>query len=82
MREAIAIAERLRLKVTQESFERGQNAAPVTLSIGVAAMVPDMANGSELFRRADQALLEAKRLGRNRTRSVPHDAGARRAAGS
>lgn len=81
LREAIAIAERLRLKVTQAAFERDRNAAPVTLSIGVAAMGPKMANSAELFQRADQALLAAKRLGRNRTRSVAHDAGAREAVG-
>ena len=43
---------------------------PVTLSVGVAAMIPDAINdGDSLIRNADQALYQAKRNGRNQVRT-------------
>lgn len=39
---------------------------PITLSAGVAQMTPEMTEPDELLHSADQALLQAKRNGRNR----------------
>jgi diguanylate cyclase (GGDEF)-like protein len=53
------IAESLRSRIE----ERGD----VTASLGVATQVPSRdGNADELVKRADEALYEAKRLGRNR----------------
>jgi len=56
------LADRLR-KAVQAQFE-GEPA--VTLSVGVADIQPGMKNRSTLFSKADRALYEAKRQGRNR----------------
>lgn len=58
------IAEDLRRAVERHPFEHGVP-VPVTVSLGVALRGPD--EGFEaLFKRADEALYEAKRAGRNR----------------
>lgn len=58
--EAMARAERLRLR-----FVRADS--PLTISLGVAAMIPHPdIEAAELLRRADTALYRAKRKGRNR----------------
>ena len=57
-------AEDLRRAVERHPFEHGVP-VPVTVSLGVALRGPD--EGFEaLFKRADEALYEAKRAGRNR----------------
>jgi diguanylate cyclase (GGDEF)-like protein len=38
---------------------------PVTVSLGVASLVPGTEIAEELVRRADERLYEAKRAGRN-----------------
>jgi predicted signal transduction protein with EAL and GGDEF domain len=55
------MAERIRLTVETFPFDTGT----VTVSIGTAQLSDDNSFGS-LFRRADKALYEAKRHGRNR----------------
>ncbi|HEV8320408.1 MAG TPA: sensor domain-containing diguanylate cyclase [Myxococcota bacterium] len=65
---ARAIAERIRRSVADTAFEPGGGApCQVTLSCGVAVLRDDdSADGASLVSRADQALLAAKRSGRNR----------------
>jgi two-component system, cell cycle response regulator len=65
---ARAVAERIRERVEATPFvvHRGQRALPVTVSIGVAAREPSDTSAPDLLRRADEALYEAKRDGRNR----------------
>lgn len=64
---ALAAAEKLRLRVRQKvTHHRGQDLA-ITVSLGVAVMQPGQPlEPDELVRRADQALYQAKRGGRDR----------------
>lgn len=78
MTPALALAERLRT-----SLARSEDGQPITVSIGVAAFEPRPGapppDPAQLMARADGALYEAKRAGRNRTVAAPsaaseHDA--------
>lgn len=64
---AYSVAERLRSGVEQELFHHGGQTIAVQLSIGLATVAPAETAGT-LFDRADQALLAAKRAGRNQVR--------------
>jgi two-component system, cell cycle response regulator len=65
---AAMVAERLRRRVAAEPFSINQGARniPVTLSIGLAALRGPDDGSASLLKRADQALYQAKREGRNR----------------
>jgi diguanylate cyclase (GGDEF)-like protein len=63
---ALQIAERIRLKVAQTPFAWEQHATPVTVSIGVGVLSPEIDQVETLVTRADQAMYHAKRKGRNR----------------
>lgn len=64
---AHVVAERIRLAVEAMSFEVNGQRVPVTISIGVAAVLPDAADNSrDLIKLADAALYQAKADGRNR----------------
>ena len=65
--EASVLAERLRAIVaaTPVVFTNAE-ACPLTISIGVAARVPGDTDVRDLLRRADDAMYDAKRGGRNR----------------
>lgn len=65
-------AERLRAQIEDFPFQDGdaQPAGRVTVSIGVAAYPADAITKQELIQAADQALLRAKREGRNRVRAA------------
>lgn len=45
----------------------------LTVSIGVASFLPEMASVSDVIKKADLALYQAKAMGRNRTVSADHD---------
>ena len=60
------IAEQLRLAITGVAVVEGDRRAPLTISIGVAAWHPGEASWTEMLQRADAALYQAKREGRNR----------------
>jgi diguanylate cyclase (GGDEF)-like protein len=62
------IAERLRRLIAEHRFEYDGQRLPVSISIGVAGWEPTVADGTELFRRADAALYAAKHAGRNQVR--------------
>jgi diguanylate cyclase (GGDEF)-like protein len=60
------LAERLRASVESSSFVFEGQRMPVTISIGVAAFNPELAEAVSLVEAADAALYEAKRSGRNK----------------
>jgi diguanylate cyclase (GGDEF)-like protein len=63
---ATILAERIRKKVAEEPIQTDDGVVKVTVSVGVAALDPDMRSTGDLFKRADSALYEAKQAGRNR----------------
>ncbi|MEM1201460.1 MAG: PleD family two-component system response regulator [Pseudomonadota bacterium] len=66
--QARLIAERIRESVSKQQFEAGGDCEPldVTVSIGVSALDDPMDQPDDLLKRADLALYDAKRGGRNR----------------
>ena len=52
--------------MAEEPIKTDDGAVKVTVSVGVAALDPDMRSTGDLFKRADSALYEAKQAGRNR----------------
>jgi len=61
------LGERIRYLVSRAEVEGPEGPIQVTISIGVAALIPgDDEGGEDLLRRADQALYRAKEGGRNR----------------
>lgn len=66
---ALIVAERLRAAVERSPFTNAELSLSVTASIGVATWDPTAARDvPDLLLRADNALLEAKRAGRNQVR--------------
>lgn len=71
-----SIAERVRLNVAALALEADGHSDRITVTIGGSSWTPDDGRGfAEALKAADQALLHAKRAGRNRTR-VPEADGA------
>ena len=63
---ALQIAERIRLKIAQEQCAWEHHSTLVTVSIGVVMLSPEIDQVETLVTRADQAMYDAKRRGRNR----------------
>ncbi|MCB1896444.1 MAG: diguanylate cyclase, partial [Rhodocyclaceae bacterium] len=59
-------AERLRQAVRRQPIAVGDQAVPVTVSIGIAAREPLTHDADSLVRDADKALYAAKHAGRDR----------------
>jgi diguanylate cyclase (GGDEF)-like protein len=68
---AMIVAERLREAIAQAIIEDAGNTYQLTASLGVAELAPDDINYEAVLARADAALYEAKRLGRNRCEYAP-----------
>jgi diguanylate cyclase (GGDEF)-like protein len=64
--DAVAWAERLRILIASTPMSGGAATFPITASMGVAARCPDLTDSDELLNQADEAMLVAKRQGRNR----------------
>jgi len=69
--QACSVAERIRLRIKDESSKRYENGPRVTASIGVASMLDNPADPGALNILADEALYCAKENGRNRVVSYP-----------
>lgn len=64
--DAYRIAERIRLEIQDTSFEEIGIPERITVSFGVSSFPEDGEEYSELLIKADQALYQAKSLGRNK----------------
>ncbi len=71
MREAEDVADRLRRAIEETQAVVDGRAIRVTVSVGVAALADADDSLSEILVRADEALFDAKRRGRNRVCSRP-----------
>ena len=70
---ALIVAEKIRSLVANHPFRDQGQSWPVTISMGVAALVPQRhQTAADLLRTADQALYQAKRAGRNRIVAADH----------
>ena len=67
--DAVAFAEELRRRIEAEPLDIDGEALRITTSIGVAEADAAMQSLGDLLKRADQALYDAKRDGRNRVRT-------------
>ena len=63
--------ERLRAKVAEASCGQSECPATVTVSIGIAQLEPADADIGAVLSSADQALYQAKKVGRNRVELAP-----------
>ncbi|HVK62362.1 MAG TPA: diguanylate cyclase [Bdellovibrionales bacterium] len=67
--QAAEIGERLRATIESHSFVFNGTKLPITISVGVASIAPQMSTWEEMFTKADDALYQSKRGGRNRVTS-------------
>ncbi|MDR1063984.1 MAG: diguanylate cyclase [Azoarcus sp.] len=67
LEEAIACGERLRGEINQLTISNESEVLRLTISVGVAVEDDTMADVGDLVKKADRAVLLAKRRGRNRT---------------
>jgi two-component system cell cycle response regulator len=65
LKQSFEIAERLRKLVENHQFIYDGKRLPVTASIGVADYRPGVTTGTDLFKRADEAVYKSKEGGRN-----------------
>ncbi|MEW9625708.1 GGDEF domain-containing protein [Rhodanobacter geophilus] len=72
--EAMALAERLRVAVAAMPLVPDAGIPGVTISVGIAAYRPEDTDVHALVRRADRALYDAKRAGRDRVVATVDDA--------
>nr|WP_225562746.1 GGDEF domain-containing protein [Rhodanobacter sp. DHG33] len=72
--EAMALAEQLRMAVAAMQLVPDAAVSGVTISVGIAAYRPEDASVDDLIQRADRALYDAKRTGRNRVVAAIDDA--------
>jgi len=63
---ALKKAERLRKRIGRQSIVYGTEPVTISVSIGISMYPEHGSTGEELFQKADLALYEAKRLGKNR----------------
>jgi diguanylate cyclase (GGDEF)-like protein len=62
---AVTLAERIRAAVASAQIHYRDQLIPITISIGVASITPDMTVPSDLLRQADNMVYRSKQLGRN-----------------
>jgi len=72
----VEVGERLRQRIAGGVFASGAAQFSVTMSVGVCQLLPGM-KIEELLNSADQALYQAKKLGRNRVEAAAAGSGTR-----
>jgi diguanylate cyclase (GGDEF)-like protein len=72
--QALALAEQLVEAIRRHPFQAAGQSVPITATIGVALFPEDGLTVDQLLARADAAMYEAKRLGRNASRLYAPDA--------
>ncbi len=72
---ALEIAERLRACVDNHAFVCGLQRLNASISVGVAERQQQISDWQSLFELGDQALYQAKQLGRNQIRTLQHGDG-------
>lgn len=72
---AAAVGDKLRLALADEVIETTTGSVRLSCSVGVAICPADGTDLDSLLRQADQAMYEAKKLGRNRTACGANPAG-------
>ena len=65
LKQSFEIAERIRKLVENHQFIYEQKRLPVTMSVGVADYRQGVTTGTDLFKRADEAVYKSKQGGRN-----------------
>jgi len=63
---AMQVAERLQQEIQRLSFSHGDQTFGITVSQGLTSLTPEDESLDALFARADTAMYEAKRQGKNR----------------
>lgn len=71
---AESVAESLRREISQLAVSSAEHRIAITASLGVAVATPGESKATDFIDRADAALYEAKRLGRNRFSVASPDA--------
>lgn len=67
----LEVAERLRQEIKSSDFQTGSKTIKMTVSVGIAELIPDKRTTPEaLGRLADAALYAAKREGRDRVKQA------------
>ncbi len=70
---AVAFAEKIRQAVEASEFGPAEE-DPITVSVGIAPLVPECQSANALVEAADVQLYRAKSLGRNRVCVPEHSA--------
>ncbi|PUB15507.1 GGDEF domain-containing protein [Yoonia sediminilitoris] len=73
LKDGIARARRLHTAIRQNPFQIGALALPLTISVGLSCVVSDDTCYEDVLLRADQALYQAKALGRDRIVTCGND---------
>ena len=73
LNDAVILAERIRYSISQLKFDAGKTSFSVTVSIGVSTLLNSNDTLTNMIKRSDEALYEAKGTGRNRV--VPREEG-------
>ncbi len=68
---AFAVAEKLRKEIEDAPQLLNSHPTPVTVSLGISSVTPEVTEPDRLVERADAAMYRAKEQGRNRTYIAP-----------